>query len=484
LTLRIAYSGVIQLIAQFSTLITGLVFVTLITRNLSINEFGLWQILGSSVGLLLLPLAPLNYWALRYSARGQDVGKTAVLSAFVTIPFFIILYIFLASTASLESIFVYILIYSIQIPALCIWEAVKPIARSYKPEYLGFATIVLEITKILGAYYTIVILELSLTGAILSLALGQLLQLAFVFYIIRPKLKGKFQFYTLKKWYKAGWIVILGASVGRLSISDSIFVSIILGSTTVVGLFQASRVFTLIIRYSETFVRILYPKLIRDNKNSDITLTIRLQGLVVIPLAVGAFMLSENLLGILGEQYAKTGIILKILTFVAILEGIEFFVWNILMGTEKIDNNINNLNFNKLKNSWWIKLSLIDLGKIIIYFLILVTIMFTYKNINEITLGMYWAITLLLTTIPITLYKIKLTKQAISFEFPKLSILKYIFSGIIMAGFLHYYKILVPFTTTTTIGTITYIIIPGFLSILIYGILILILDRKSIISSM
>ena len=61
MTLRIAYAGIIQLIAQFATLITGLIFVTIVTRNLPVDEFGLWQTLGSSVGLLLIPLAPINY---------------------------------------------------------------------------------------------------------------------------------------------------------------------------------------------------------------------------------------------------------------------------------------------------------------------------------------------------------------------------------------------------------------------------------------
>lgn len=487
MTLRIAYAGVIQLIAQFSTLITGLIFVTLVTRNLPVDEFGLWQTLGSSVGLLLIPLAPLNYWTLRYSARGQDVAKTSLLSGIIAVPIFVIAYLTLALTASssIETILIYVLIYSIQIPALCIWEVVRPVARSYKPEYLGYATIALEIGKVFGAYYAITILKLGLTGAILSLALGQFLQLAIVIYIIRPKLRGIFNSSIVKKWYKAAWIPISNISVSRLSISDSILVAIILGSTTVVGIFQASRVFTLIIRYSEVFLRVLYPKLIRDGRNEDITLTFRLQSFVVVPLAVGALMLTEPLLGILGEQYVKASLILRILTIVAIIEGIEFFMWNILTGLEKVDEDINNLQFKKLRNSWLVRLPLIDLMKYAAYFLILGTIMYTSKGIgNEFTLGMYWAITLLLVTVPITIYKIILAKRVMKFEFPKLSIFRYIVSGIIMAGFLYFYQELIPLTGTSVRSVITYIIPPGFISVLIYSIVVLSIDsfiRKSTI---
>lgn len=479
MTLRIAYAGIIQLIARFATLITGLIFITLVTRNLPVDEFGLWQTLGSSVGLLLIPLAPLNYWTLRYSARGQDVARTSLLAGIIAVPIFVIAYLVLALTASssIEPILIYVLIYSIQIPALCIWEVVKPVARSYKPEYLGYATIALEIGKVSGAYYTIAILKLGLIGAILSLALGQFLQLAIVIYIIRPKLRGSFKSSTIKKWYKAAWIPISNMSVSRLSISDSILVAIILGSTTVVGIFQASRVFTLIVRYSEEFLRVLYPKLIRDNRNEDITLTFRLQSFVVIPLAVGALMLAEPLLGILGEQYVKAKLVLRILTIVAVIEGIEYFMWNILTGLEKIDENINNLQFKRLRNSWLVRLPLIDLMKYAGYFSILGVIMYTSQGVgNELMLSTYWAITLLLITIPFTIYKILLAKRVMQFDFPKLSILRYSFSGIIMAGFLYVYQELIPLTGTSVGSIIIYIIPPGFISVLVYTIIVLSID--------
>ena len=354
---------------------------------------------------------------------------------------------------------------------------VKPVARSYKPEYLGYATIALEIGKVAGAYYTIAILKLGLSGAILSLALGQLLQLAIIIYIIRPKLKGSFNTSILKKWYKAGWVPIIGLSVGKIAVADSILVALILGSTTVVGIFQASRVFALIVRYSEIFLRVLYPKLIRDNSKEDITLTFILQSFVAIPLAVGALMLAEPLLGILGEQYSNAGTILRILTIVAVIEGIEYFMVNILSGLEKIDENVNNLQFNKLKNSWLVKLPLIDLMKYTAYFSILGTIMYTSQGVgNEFVLGIYWAITLLLITVPVTIYKIILARRVMQFEFPKLSILRYSFSGIIMALFLYFYQQAIPLTGTSVGSIIIYIIPPGFISVLVYTIIVLCID--------
>ena len=471
MSLRIAYAGIIQLIAQFATLITGLVFVTIVTRNLPIEDFGLWQVLGSSVGLLLIPLAPLNYWTHRYASRGQDVGRTAVLAALISIPILIITYITFAFTASsiLSSVMIYVLIYSIQIPALCLWEVTKRITLAYKPEYLGYATIALEFGKVTAAYYTISVLHLGLLGAIVSLAFGQFLQLILIFYVIRPKIRGKFQGYIIKQWYKASLVPIMNSLVSRLSLADIILVSIMVGSTATAALVQASRTFTLIVRYSEIFLRVLYPKLIRDNKNEDITLTFRLQSFVVIPLAVGAFIMAEPLLGILGEQYVVAVNIMRILVILAVVEGIEYFMWNILAGTDKVDEKIEELNLKKLKHSWLVKLPIMDLTKSMTYFSILITIMYLFGDIvDDITLGEYWAIAALSTTTVLTAYKCVLARKTINFEIPSSSIIKYIFAGIIMGGFLYFYQSYIQWTDTSVIGTLTYVTIPGTISVAIY----------------
>ena len=104
MSLRIAYAGIIQLIARFSTLITGLVFVTIVTRNLPTEDFGLWQVLGSSVALLLIPLAPLEYWTFRYASRGKNVEKTALIAALISIPFMVIVEFNNPSSFNLNSI--------------------------------------------------------------------------------------------------------------------------------------------------------------------------------------------------------------------------------------------------------------------------------------------------------------------------------------------------------------------------------------------
>ena len=111
--------------------------------------------------------------------------------------------------------------------------------------------------------------------------------------------------------------------------------------------------------------------------------------------------------------------------------------------------------------------------------------MYTSKGMeNELTLSTYWALTLLLITVPVTIYKIILAKRAMSFELPTLSILRYIFAGLVMSLFLYFYQELIPLTGTSVGSIILYIIPPGFISVLIYSVIVLCIDsfiRKSTI---
>ena len=123
--------------------------------------------------------------------------------------------------------------------------------------------------------------------------------------------------------------------------------------------------------------------------------------------------------------------------------------------------------------------------KYAVYFPVLGIIMYTSKGMeNELTLSTYWALTLLLITVPVTIYKIILAKRAMSFELPTLSILRYIFAGLIMSLFLYFYQELIPLTGTSVGSIILYIIPPGFISVLIYSVIVLCIDsfiRKSTI---
>ena len=121
----------------------------------------------------------------------------------------------------------------------------------------------------------------------------------------------------------------------------------------------------------------------KDKLSSDVSMTLKLQTLVQVPLAIGAFMLAEPLLGILKADYVQVANVLRLLIIVAIFEGIENAVQNVLMGSEDSDRNINNLKFKILRKTWLFKLPLIDVFKSLFYVVGLAAIIFIFKDTTD-----------------------------------------------------------------------------------------------------
>ena len=74
--IRVTYSGLISLAIRLFSIITGLVFTLIVTRQLTIEEFGTWGLI-SGIFIYALAVHPIvGYWATREIARGENSGKT------------------------------------------------------------------------------------------------------------------------------------------------------------------------------------------------------------------------------------------------------------------------------------------------------------------------------------------------------------------------------------------------------------------------
>jgi len=76
---RIAYAGMVGYLSSIFNLITGFLFIIIITRNLTIQEFGTWQVIASVIGYALIPAIIPSYWSFRNIARGQRVATSSFI---------------------------------------------------------------------------------------------------------------------------------------------------------------------------------------------------------------------------------------------------------------------------------------------------------------------------------------------------------------------------------------------------------------------
>ncbi len=63
------------------TVFTGLIFALIVTRTLNAEEFGTWSLLATIIGYLIISERVISFWNYRQIARGEEVGKTSVITS-------------------------------------------------------------------------------------------------------------------------------------------------------------------------------------------------------------------------------------------------------------------------------------------------------------------------------------------------------------------------------------------------------------------
>ena len=101
--IRVTYSGLFTLTFSLISIITGLVFLIIITRTLSPQDYGTWGIINSLFVYSLVINSVVTFWLPREIARGNDSAKTALSFGWLLSAIGIVIYIISAYFVSLES---------------------------------------------------------------------------------------------------------------------------------------------------------------------------------------------------------------------------------------------------------------------------------------------------------------------------------------------------------------------------------------------
>ena len=78
--IRVTYSGLVTFGINLISVVTGLVFTLIVTRTLSIEEFGTWGLINGVIIYAMVISPIVTYWVSREVARGERTAKTAIIS--------------------------------------------------------------------------------------------------------------------------------------------------------------------------------------------------------------------------------------------------------------------------------------------------------------------------------------------------------------------------------------------------------------------
>ena len=427
--IRVTYSGLIALTVGFASVFTGIIFTLIVTRRLSPEDFGTWSLIGSMITYFLVVEPIISYWSTRQIARGEKIGKTSLFSSSVfsigVVPIYLLLVYFVApsSGSELSTLFLGVLL----LPVIFISQTLVGINLGHKPHATSYGLLGFEISKIPAGLALVYFLDLGVEGAIVAVFIAYLLKISIQLYFAKSQLKERFNFNTLRRWFRLAWIPIYSNISHVVWSLDVILYVTIIGSTIGVAFYAVSLSIAAVIAHAGLMSQALYPKLIADGRYEYVKENLALLFYFAIPLLGITILFSKYALFALNPVYESASIIvimISIRTFFYVITGV---LYQVLKGIEKVDVE-ENPTFSSLVRSKLFFVPTLGIIHTLLYAgsLTIIFIVYGSSNVSELELVTWWALVMVSLQIPFFIYALIQVRKTISFSFPIKPITKYV----------------------------------------------------------
>ena len=338
---RLRLSGALMFAANLVGYLTGFLFTVFITRRLSEEEFGVWALIGSFIIYSLIPFNLVSSWISRDAARGKKIAGSAAALFALLAPISIIIY-FLMAFGSAAAInydpWTMALGVIILIPYIFL-SLGKAIQSGYAPQNLGIARILFEISKVIIAFYLVVMMRSGLIGVFITMALAYLLQGTVLLYSSRPLFRKEVNKDLIFKWLKGTPINAVLVLSNVLTATDIVLMGLIIGKAVVAGYWQAAVVSSALVTSSSVLTLGLGPRLLSGGTQKDLDKAFSFSMLLIIPLFSGFLVLSKDILWILRPTYSGAWIAACLLALRGVVKSLGNFGAIALSGTDRFDQD-------------------------------------------------------------------------------------------------------------------------------------------------
>lgn len=432
--IRVTYSGLIGLGVGFASVFTGIIFTLIVTRRLTPEEFGTWAIIGSMISYFIIVEPIISYWSTRQIARGEEVGKTSLISSTIfsigSLPIYLVLAFFVANNtgSNINTMF----LGAILLPVLFISQTLAGINLGHKPHATSYGLLGFEIVKIPAALLLVFLLDLGVDGAIVATLVAYLLKIIIQTHFAKSKLQKKFNTVTLRRWIKLSWIPIYSNISHLIWSLDVLIYAIIIHSTIGVAIYAVSLTVANVIAHSGLVSQALYPKLLANGKQQYVKENFSRLLYFSIPILGICIIFSKHALFALNPAYQEAFLVvifISIRTFFYVLTSVFY---QVLMGIEKVDVE-GNPTYSALSKSKLFQVPTIQLVHHALYIISLtgILIFLNWYEYSELEIVIWWAFIMVVLQIPFFIYLWILVKKNIAFSFPLVDALKYIAATIL-----------------------------------------------------
>ncbi len=434
--IRLTYTGLIAFVIRLVSVITGIVFTIIVTRNLTPEEFGLWRLIGGLISYVLIVEPITSYWVSRHVARGEQAAKTGLFTngLFATgasAAYLLIIYFVAPATRSSYDL---LLLSTILVPVLFLSNTLDNINLGFRPQAISYSFLAFELIKIPIGLLFVAVIHMGLSGAIIATFIAYIGRNSVSFYFARTKLHEGFNFGLVKRWIRLSWLPLYANIAGLIFVLDVLVFSVIVGSVKPLALYAAATAISTVVAHAGVISQALYPKLIADNKKEYVEHTLRRLFAFGVPLFAAIIVFAKPSLFVLNPIYVVAEPVVYVSAITAFAYAITTTFYSVLTGIEKVDVNLDSKFSDYFKSKLFTvpTLNYIQYGTYVglLALMLLVALPLRLASVNLIIL---WVIIGLVTQVPFAIYAWRLAKRYLPFSFPVGNIARYTLAGAIAA---------------------------------------------------
>ena len=435
------YSGLIAFGVSLIGVITGTIFVIMVTRKLTPDELGLWTLIGSLVGYVAIIDPIVTYWTTRQIARGERVGKTALsTSALFSMGGFGIYSIIAIYVSYYLGVDFWILILaSALVPLMFFNNTLNSICLGFRPQAVSYGMIAFESTKIPLGIIFVILIPLGIIGALIATIGASIANVVMLVYLSKEQIVGVIKKSVIKFWLKMSWLSIYGSSYGLIWKFDVLVFSLL--TTSLVGLayWGVAAAVTKLVAHSGKISTGLYPKLIATGKIEVAVLNFKRSLYFAIPILAVNIVLIKPILYVVNPIYIDGIYITIIISINAFMHLFMGFFFTILEGKESVDQNKNATFKQFIHSNLFLKPTLmIALSVAYVVSLVVFLVFFKTPDMSDIFLVTIWALILLAVTTIFMIIGMILVSKQYKINFVYTPILKYTGTAILAAIIVYY----------------------------------------------
>ena len=434
--IRVTYSGLISLLVGIVSSITGLIFTLIVTRSLTPDEFGSWGLIGGLIMYVMILDPIVTYWTTREIARGEDSGKTAIVTHGIFSLIALILYILISFFVANESVVTFdvLVLGAMLIPVMFINRVLTALNLGWRPHVTSYGIIVFELSKIPLALILVYHFNLGLEGAIISTTISYVASIIVLSIYSRSKIQVKFKKFYIKKWTKFFWIPLYRKGQSVIFSFDVVIFTLITDSVIGIALFTASLAVSMLVGHAGLIAQAIYPKLLSGSKKNYLNQNLIRFFYFAFPLTAISIVFAQPALFALNPEYEIATIVVAIMTIRTFMYVLSNIFQDAIHGTETIDTKENPKFSDFVKSKLFILPTIILIQYSLYVSILAIVLFFTKDNSTQLELVINWALISLILQIPFTAYFYKIVKKQFSLNLDVITTIKYLFSSILVFG--------------------------------------------------